>query len=354
MKSDKQIFSRIEKELPVRDHEQVFRDWSRYVSDPNALRTALRSNTGLFEYNFWLTMNNESWFMDGLEQLLDLFHQAKTQNENECLQALVELDPQINSGLKNMQRVFHLEADKSVTRLDLLGKVCFREIGDIIEGTLRPFMQLMVVMAQIATSSTKAVGGGNEITLGDLVKELLSISTLAELYQPGPWNVSMNQWRNIAQHYSFKIDSSHAALECEYGTKTKKIVFVDRDSLIALLKRIHAIAYVHKTAHLLFFINNAEELASRITVTPEPSEDTIKSHVMTTVVSNEFKLISLKSKRDWRITLRDQVLRSRPDRHAALNNIAAAFKFVVRDRALKMTVYYQDEKGEQTLKAIVK
>lgn len=354
MRNDKQIFARIEKELPVCDQEQLCRDWSRYMSNGKALQSAVRSNVGLFEYNFWLTMNDERWFMDGLDQLLECFRRAKARNENECFQALVDLDPTINSGLKNMHRLFHLEGNKSVKRLDLFGKICFREIGDMVEGTLKPFMQLVLVMFLIASRKPNKSATIYDMSLGEITGELLKSKTFNELYQPLPWNVPINQWRNVAQHYSFTVDRSHAALECVYGTKNKKKISVDRDSLVALLKRVHAILYAHKIAHLLFFIDNIEGMASRLTITSELSEDTIKSQVLTAVVSNQFKLLSLKTKRNWHLTLSDQILRAASDRHAALNKVAAAFRLVVKDRALNITLYYQNERGEQTLKATVK
>lgn len=355
MRNSKQIFARVEEELPLRDQEQMFRDWSRYVSNAKALWSVVRSNTVLFEYNFWLTMKNDHWFMLGLDLLLQVFGRAKAQDENGCLQALAEFDASINSGLKNFHRLFHLEGDKSVKRLDLFAKICFREIGDMVEGTLKPFGQLVLLMSQIASGKTKtSTVPIHDVSLGSIVGELLEDNTFNELYQPSPWNVPINQWRNIAQHYSFKVDVLHAVLECEYGSKNKKTVSMDRDSLVALLRRIHAIIYLHKIAHLLFFIENIEEIASRLAVVSELSEDTIRSHVMAAVVSNEFQLLSLKSKRDWHITLRDKILRSAPDRYAASQNIAAAFRLVVKDRALNLTIYYQNEKGQQTLKATFK
>jgi hypothetical protein len=355
MRNNQQIFARVAEELTVRDHERMVQDWSRYISSAKQLRSAVRSNTALFEYNFWLQMNGEKWFMKVLAQLLETFRQAKAQNENACLQTIIDLDPEINSGLKNMHRVFHLEGNKSLKRLDLFANVCFREIGDMVEGTLKPFAKLVLLMSRIARGKIETTAVTvNRISFGGIVGELLDDNEFNDVYEPRPWCVPVNQWRNIAQHNSFKTDTLNAELECEYGVKNKKTLCVDRVGLVALMKKIHAVVSLHKIAHLLFFIENMEEIASRLTVISDLSEDTIKSHVLSAVISNEFKLLSVRNKRDWHITLRDQILRSAPDRYAASYNIAAAFRLVVKDRTLSLTIYYKNENGEQTLKAMFK
>ncbi len=355
MKTNHQIVVRAEQELPIHDRDQVLRDWSKYVRHDKALRSALEIRIGFFEYNFWLTMKDERWFMDGLDLLLESFHQAKNKNESDCLQACADREQAINIGLKNMHQLFHLEGKKSTGRLDLLAKICFREIGDIVEGGLKPFMLLMLSTSRIANSGSGKSGSTQEVSLGGATAELLLSGKSSELYQPPPWNVPIHQWRNIAQHYSFRLDSGGTSIQCTYGTKGDKTISLDRDGVLALLSRVHATFYVHKIAHLLFFVDNMQEIAARLTAIPELSEDSIKSHLITCVMANKFKVLSLKTKAQaWRMTLHDEVFRRPVDRRTALNEIAAAFRLVEKNKGLNLTVHYANENGEQTLRARVK
>lgn len=355
MRDDKEIFRRVEKELPINDPQKAFRDLSKYISNKKGLQLAVKSNTINFEYNFWLSMHSEQWFMDGLDQLLDCFHQAKAMDESKCFQAYIDIYPKIDRGLKNSQQLFHLEGDKSIERLDLFGKVCFREIGDMIEGSLKPFMQFALLMSYIADGKNKTGMEIQEMSLGGIVNEFLKTNKFTEIYQPSPWKVPINQWRNIAQHFSFKVDATNLNLECEYGTTNKKTIKIDRDSLIDLMIKIHAICYLHKIAHLFFFIDNMDDLSGKFSATSfDISEDSIKSHVLSAIISNKFKLLSLKREQDWDMELLDPIKRRPEARYTALNNIAAAFRLLIRDRNLNLTVHYWDRKGKQTLKAIVK
>ena len=77
------------------------------------------------------------------------------------------------------------------------------------------------------------------MSFGQIANELLKNPGFTELYQPGPWGIKINQWRNIAQHTNYRSDESSGLIECKYGEHpNQKTVSLTADGLVDLVDQM--------------------------------------------------------------------------------------------------------------------
>ncbi len=60
----------------------------------------------------------------------------------------------------------------------------------------------------------------NRADLGIVIEELARTFSYAQFLAPAPWNVMLNQWRNMAHHFSTRVEGAES-LECTEKARTR-------------------------------------------------------------------------------------------------------------------------------------
>ena len=138
-------------------------------------------------------------------------------------------------------------------------KTIFRDVGDLLEGSLQPLVRLRLAMLEVAGVRTGRSSPVSTMTFGDVVHELSSRGAEGGIYHPPPLGLSVNQWRNIANHNNYALKDGRVT--CTYGMPGRqKSVCCTIDDLIELAKYTDTLVFLHKTAYEIFSTDNLNEL----------------------------------------------------------------------------------------------
>ena len=134
-------------------------------------------------------------------------------------------------------------------------KDCFEYVGNFIEVIINAYLRLIYQQVSIVKCNFKKFEDIKVLSLGEIINLLKNKENLNEIVNPSPWNIPLNQWRNIAQHYQYHINND--AIICKYGKfpKEKKIRLL-KIELWLLVNKLAKIQGILKVAHHLFILDN--------------------------------------------------------------------------------------------------
>jgi hypothetical protein len=189
----------------------------RYFENKASASRALGFGALTFEYAFLQAHAGNQQIEANVLALLSEFRAARDLNPVAYFDVWVENMPPRTKAIANMASVAMLQTNKNDMELDVLAKSLFRDVGDILEGSLQPLLRL-----RLATWGFLGRRGGRRppiesITFGAVVDELLKDPTTEACYRPLPYKLSANQWRNIANHNSYLVDAGKVV--CTHGTR---------------------------------------------------------------------------------------------------------------------------------------
>lgn len=204
-------------------------------------------------------------------------------------------------------------------RLAVFAKSCLRDMGDLIESCLFPFITLRLKVLDFAGKLPKNSHRIDDLTLGSAIAKLSPIDRA--LYCPEPFKVPLSQWRNISHHSSYKVVND--AIWCEYGHRRARRQFeCSAKQLHEVLEHVNNLYYLHKVAYEVFCTDNVQALAETIRSTnamPKPSEFTTHATLAYSIVASGFHIRNAAQRGfSWALVLRDRHDRSKEDFKAAL------------------------------------
>lgn len=173
---------------------------------------------------------------------------------------------------------------------------CLRNIGDIIEGLTKPYLKALLHQIRIANGIKTVLEDIDSLDLGTIVSRLIQTSGYADLFMPLPWNITLNQWRNIAYHHNTRIENSE--IICWYGkTPNIKEIRLSRSELLQVVQTAFDVYRTIRLAHTLFFIDNLEEI-NRYSPTVEVRDEAEFSNFATGLASQGFEIVEFKKNAD--------------------------------------------------------
>ncbi len=243
-----------------------------------------------------LKLQKENWFFRKFEKCLDTYRSAKAKDTQSCFKSCVLWQPQILQSLSKYWSVLYLEIDKNNLEIEEFLHECLRNIGDIIEGLTKPYLKALLHQIRIANGIKTVLEDIDSLDLGIIVNKLKQESGYAELFMPPPWNITLNQWRNIAYHHTARIENSK--IICWYGkTPNIKESRLSRSELLQAVQTIFDVYRAIRLAHTLFFIDNLKEI-NRFSPTVEVRDDAAFLNFATGLASQGFEIVEFKKNAD--------------------------------------------------------
>lgn len=191
---------------------------------------------------------------------VDLRRRALASNADQCARVCAAWEQEIGAGLHLYWNTARFEVNKEELPLDEFAFEVFRTMGSLLEGTLLPYLRELLHMHR------SLEGRGSEkreiaaMDFGAIVSSLESGVVPRHLLRPQPTKIPLNQWRNIAQHFSMAADGS--SISCKYGRRLQHEIRLPREELFAALVSVVVIFQAIRTAHTLFFLDNSDVLSA--------------------------------------------------------------------------------------------
>lgn len=191
---------------------------------------------------------------------LQVHQQARARDLDECLGACTGWLPVIYEGLSIYWSQLHLELDKDTLDPDEFVHECLRNIGSVIEGSMKPVVRELLHQERIIRDRRPTLQEIDTLSLGDVIDELMRLSTNPSLF--APLGVRVSQWRNIAQHFSARIEDDE--IICRYGRSgSEREIRLTRSELMAVAKHMYDMFASLRLANRLFFLDNLGEILAR-------------------------------------------------------------------------------------------
>lgn len=213
--------------------------------------------------------------------------------------------------------------------MDLFAKTAFQLIGDGIENSLKPFLEFLE--AVYCVSRNKLLG---KKKLGVIVNNLTSNSELFKaLYKNLFLDITVSQWRNIADHGSY-FCTSDGKIEVHYGEENRTTKCIERQDLEMVLASLDTLLYMHKTAYTLIHIDYIDNLPPTEKYHETTNDDRIMQIVET---SFAFGLEAFAIEKDsWNIAV---IIRKRKLTQKNLEQYCAVIAAILSEEKFSVLIY---------------
>lgn len=341
MITDSEFIENLNKELGDKtfDRNNVYCVFEPYVKNKEALRKAV--DWGIFHYEYIQFSNfmKDTLFENGIALIIDMCNAAFECDREKTAIVLKESYEEISFGLASYTQATMIDTPiDSIARFDLITKQIFQSIGDRIENSLKPYISFL--------NSIRTIVNGTENSqnkLGVKIDALIAYSDVFKaLYKDLLLDVSVSQWRNIANHGDYKIVDE--TVEVTYGnTNNLQTKHVTKEELIILLKTIDVLLYMHKIAFVLLSVDYSSCLdISEVKKQKNPytNKDDTVSQIVETSFSYGYRVLSIDSDSSpWRIAV--ETKEHENDRNALTTYLRVIAAFVGND--YEMLVYTKEK-----------
>lgn len=244
--------------IPPFSRDEVYETFLPYVNNTKALRNVVDLGLFTFDYVQYKQRVKETLFEDLFVFILKIYHEAKFSNDTKTSEVFWKDYMSRSQGYARVTQLAWIHDNRNIKRIDILSRSVFRDIGDLIEGSLKPHLVSLWHLVCIAEHKEYSIK-----SLGDLVTKLIDYNemlraVLFSLFK----DIPVSQWRNIADHCSYRVMGEE--IEVSYGPELKNKRMFDITSLFEIMGTIDCLMYTFKTAYTLIGL---EEPVPRETVT---------------------------------------------------------------------------------------
>lgn len=187
-------------------------------------------------------------------------HKAISSDQEESLYAISNWLPTIYDGLSTFWSQLNLELDKENLEFDEFVHECLRNIGSIIEGSIKPLARELLHQGRIGIGKPTTEQDITQLDFGNVIDELIRSSPNPNLFTL--YGVRLNQWRNIAQHFSINVETDNVI--CHYGRPGhEQHLSLTRNELFQATKQVVDFFAGLRLANRLFMLDNLQNLRDR-------------------------------------------------------------------------------------------
>lgn len=216
----------------------------------------------------FLKIKEEKWLFTIFEKYYKKFEEAKRADKEKCFESFSFWHQEILDSNYRFWSIYNLQFDKNL--LPDAEKIfeCFRNIGDIIEGLIKPYLKNLLCQVRLINDTATSFHEIRNLDLGKIVTELMRTIDFSELFIPPPLKLKINQWRNIAYHHTYKVVNDTITLWYGKGVNKKEIT-IPINNIMVITETIYNYFKLHKLAYVIFFVDNIEDIKKYL-----PNEET--------------------------------------------------------------------------------
>lgn len=200
------------------------------------------------------------WASDLYDKSMEVRRSLLASNKNKCAEICSQWEEQIGKSLNFYWSAVRFEHCKDDLPIDEYAYELFRNIGGLVEGTLQVYLKELLHLSLYAEGESASYSEISSLSLGNVVKKLSEKLGDSDIFTLSPWMVPLNQWRNIAQHFS--IDTEDSSITCTYGVRKQHFIRLERKELMDVASSMFKLYSAIRTSQTIFFLDNADSLIS--------------------------------------------------------------------------------------------
>ncbi|MEJ6782149.1 hypothetical protein [Aminobacter sp. Piv2-1] len=296
-----------------------------FTSEEN-LSAGLGSGGLTYEHAF--LKKTRAWSEPLLHTFLEEYRAAEAANSSCLFERLAKFLTEMDHAYSHVVSIAEIEADKAKLKGYAFARSCLRDMADMIESSLQPFLRLRLEVRALAVEGRSGFGDQlPHLSLGKLTEKLIAIDP--QFYQPKPLNISLSQLRNIAHHGSYSVSGDE--IICEYGNLSQPKTFTCQpEDLIDAALNVQNIYYAHKVAFEFYCTDNIRCIGQAEKSSKQQEvilSDLSKNAILAYgIVASGFRIVNVA--RDhfrWAFVLVDQHSRKRGEIEVALQSCTIPF-----------------------------
>jgi hypothetical protein len=291
-------------------------------------------------------IRNSDWASSLFDQCLRIRRQHLVNDPDDCAKTCASWEEPIGKALSLYWSAVRLEHEKADFPLDEFAYELFRNIGGLIEGTLQVYLKELLHITQRSQGESVAFADVDSLDLGTAVRLVGEKAEIAPYLTLPPWNVPLNQWRNIAQHYS--MDSSGSSIVCRYGARHQHSIALTRPELLEVARALFLLFSTIRTAQTLFALDHADALVVHCKGFVRKEADTQFQFVVG-AASQGFEVIELDVSEDCaRAVLADVTVQDADAR--SIHASQFVYPLWIATRSQQLIIDYKAKSGNVTLR----
>jgi hypothetical protein len=294
-------------------------------------------------------IRNSGWASSLFDQCLRVRRQHLANDPDDCAKTCASWEEPIGKALSLYWSAVRLEHEKADLPLDEFAYELFRNIGGLIEGTLQVYLKELLHLAQRSQGESVAFADVDSLGLGTTVRLVGEKAGIASYLTLPPWNVPLNQWRNIAQHYS--MDSSGSSIVCRYGASRQHNIALTRPELLEVARALFLLFSTIRTAQTLFALDHADALVAHCKGFVRKEADTQFQFVVG-AASQGFEVVELDVSEDCARAVLADVTVQDPDARS-IHASQFVYPLWIATRSQQLIIDYRAKSGNITLRTTV-
>lgn len=332
--SDMKMLENLKLELGMHskiESDEIMDAFSQYVNNKGDLSAMLDLGMLRFEYLHYVSIFKDTLFEDGIKYIVELARKADCNDSVRFRETYSSTVNELSKGLSNWFLVARVQtSDTACQRIDVWTKSIFRDLGDLIESCLQPYLRFVITLEHIAKNKSVSIPE----KLGAVVNELRKENDLYEAFLfTMPLEIPVSQWRNIADHGDYTY-LGEGKIEVRYGTKNDaKNKILDKGEIQFIARYMDALLYMFKLADTLLRID-FHPLQDIPEWTEETATDNWISQLVETSYTYDIEVVSMD---DNAILLRMDSELSRQDIEKYIKSLPITLK-----REFEMCLMYRD------------
>ncbi|HEX8201627.1 MAG TPA: hypothetical protein VF590_14175 [Isosphaeraceae bacterium] len=197
-------------------------------------------------------------YHETLEASLEIYRRAKASNAQRCFEIIGEWQAKILKGLSEYWSMYQLERDKSIFELEEFMSETARIIGGVIEAAIQPYVRELLGQAELIAGRDSTFSAIRVLDFGRCVVMLREASLLPHVCDPRPWAVSLNNWRNMAQHHDFQAQDG--SIIGTYGKHPNyRTISLSRQEMLGAAEYFVQLLGALNVARAVFVFDNLDE-----------------------------------------------------------------------------------------------
>ena len=193
------------------------------------------------------------------ECCLEVFWSAKKEDSVNCYNSYKYWQDNVLAATSKIVSLITLDQDRSKMTLHEFAEDVFTKIGKIIEACIQPYLRILLYLEEIINKRNPSKLDINKLNLGDIVDRLIEYKIFNKFLIPPPWNLKLNDWRNISKHDKYSAKDNKIICRYKKPPKEKKIILIQPE-LWNLFLTINDIFGILRLAHSIFFFDNIDDI----------------------------------------------------------------------------------------------
>jgi len=203
-------------------------------------------------------------FMNIVEDNLSLYRKSKATNMKDCFQSFAFWHSDVLEANNDFWSIVAFDTDINNKDIRDVHYYSMRNIGEIIEYLIKPFLKVILHQIFVANNDKRKDEYINSLSIGNIIDIISRSNMLDNALCPKPWNLGLNQWRNIAFHGSFRVEGD--VLKCRYGKNKQRTIILKKEETLDILYKTNKIYAALKLAYTIFFVDNIDNIKCYIDV----------------------------------------------------------------------------------------